>query len=255
MGRSKEESRRELPRWLIVGGSIGIGVHFFALAALVLAAPSGPWTTEMGGQQYFMAPQFAQSMNNLTSDSYLRPLRMTHNYHFLSNQLGHPTIELEVKLKDKNGKVFKELRLPNENASLPIRRRQESLVFWLAPDEPQMPPESEKAPGIGGEAAMREHWAPAPGSNPMNPSPLLMLTKTPEHLVPRNGPTFKPSDLAKLLIKSYARHLCRKYGAESAEIIRHTWMPVAPGVLMNDMPAEAFGNRIVHANFGEVRSE
>ena len=255
MGRLTDGSAASAPGWLRVGGTIAIGFHLFTLLALVLAAPSGPWTTETGGQDYFMAPQFAQAINSRTARTYLRPLRMTHNYHFLSNEPGHPTIELEVKLKDKDGKIIKELRLPDENASLPIRQRQKALLYWLAPDNPQMPPEGEKVAGVLGQQQMREFWTPVEGSDPANPSPMLQLIQRPEHLAPRDGPTFTPSPLAKLLVRAYARHLCRQHNAETAEIIRHTWVPIPPGVLVPGSPKEAFSNRIVHANFGEVKGE
>jgi hypothetical protein len=61
----------------------------------------------------------------------------------------------------------------------------------------------------------------------------------------------RPTDWALVLQRSYARYLCRKYGAVSAELLRHTREPVSPAILFgNAMPPNALEDLV--ASFGEV---
>jgi hypothetical protein len=69
--------------------------------------------------------------------------------------------------------------------------------------------------------------------------------------VPRNREVYRPSEWSLLLAQSYARYLCREYGAESVELIRYTQEVIHPVVLFGDRapPQEAFP--VLKANFGE----
>ena len=61
----------------------------------------------------------------------------------------------------------------------------------------------------------------------------------------------RPTDWSVLLARSYARHLCRKHNAASAEFIRHTREPLHPGMLfMTNLPPDAF--KALPANYGET---
>ncbi len=68
-------------------------------------------------------------------------------------------------------------------------------------------------------------WEPGPGG-------ALNIKTVPQHLVPRDRPVFRPSELSLVLARSYARYLCRAHGAASAEIIRHTKDPYLPASLL-----------------------
>lgn len=61
----------------------------------------------------------------------------------------------------------------------------------------------------------------------------------------------RPPEWALIVARSYSRYLCRTYGAASAEIIRSTRPPVAPGPLFGAEAAPANFETTV-ASFGEV---
>src|SRR5438034_1256694 len=87
-----------IPRWLIAVGSAALAAHLLAVAAQVLAAPSGPWITQYGPSPA-EPPVFAQKANEATG-LYLWLLRLNHHYRFASNRVGQPEVEFTVRLKD-----------------------------------------------------------------------------------------------------------------------------------------------------------
>src|SRR5437870_10696250 len=89
-----------LPLWLIILASVGIAAHFVVLGARALSGQSGPWVTPFGNSQA-VPPQFAADLDEVANPYYLRPLRMSHDYHFVSNRPELPAVYFEVELKDE----------------------------------------------------------------------------------------------------------------------------------------------------------
>jgi hypothetical protein len=234
----------DIPRIVIVLGSIAIAVHLLALAALVLAAGSGPWATRIGDSPA-LAPQFAQGLYSAFGPSYLTPLKFTNNYHFLSNRPEAPGVRLEVKLKDEGRREVATLQFPDKNANARVRYRQSRLVALLADDQTVPPPQGEAVAAAGQSVRTVEIW------DPVTPQS-LKIRPVAEHLIPRDRGVMRPSDWSRLLAASYARYLCRAYGAKSAEIIRYTREPIFPVLaFMPDAP-EGGGDEQMSANFGEL---
>src|SRR5262245_24014878 len=127
-------SPKPLPPLLKGAASVLILFHLTALGALALTAPSGPWPTPFGSSTA-LPPPFALAVNDFTYQYYLRPLQMTHNYHFQSNNPETPAVEFEIKLNDKRGSVTT-LKFPDPSASFWVRHRQNLLAMALAGDEP-----------------------------------------------------------------------------------------------------------------------
>src|SRR5262245_2367503 len=103
---------KDLPPWVLIAGSVAIALHLGVVAVRSLGARSGPWPF---GEQNSPAepPVFANKIDDYTNRYYLRPLHMSHDYHFEAN---HPEVEdayFEVELKSKNGQV-KKLRFPED---------------------------------------------------------------------------------------------------------------------------------------------
>src|SRR5437016_4168965 len=90
-----------VPPWIVYVGSAVIAAHFVTVAALVLAAPSGPWWVPPFGQSDAVPPKFAQLVNDVSAPHYLRHLKLIHNYHFASNRMASPGVKFEAVLKDK----------------------------------------------------------------------------------------------------------------------------------------------------------
>src|SRR5262245_54737127 len=148
MTTTPSDPPRPLPRWLILGGSLALGFHLFAIGILVLAAPSGPWQTQFGPSMA-LAPQFAGAINQVTTGYYLEPLALTHNYHLATNRTGLPAVYFEVRLFDAKGNQVKTVTVPDKRANFWVRHRQELLAQGLADDQPVQPPRGEviAAPG------------------------------------------------------------------------------------------------------------
>jgi hypothetical protein len=92
---------------------------------------------------------------------------------------------------------------------------------------------------------LTEYWDMGEGGK-------VQLKSVPEHLVPRDRPVLRPTEWARVVVRSYDRYLCRKYGAASAELIRHSREAIMPAVLfMDEPPADAF-NEVV-CSFGEQK--
>jgi hypothetical protein len=241
MSQPRSDLVPALPRWVVLPGSAALAFHLLALGALVLAAPSGPWPTSFGTGMG-MEPPFAQAVSDLTTRSYLMPLKMTHNYHFPTDRPGGPSASFEVRLRDAEGKPLETLPFPDPAANFWVRHRQGLLAQQLTDDLPVEPRGGETIPAPGRPVATVAVWDPAEGGG-------LRLRSVPEHLVPRDRPVFRPSPWSLLLARSYARHLCRLHGAASAEVIRTTREPVLPTVLFADeVPADF---EALVSNFGE----
>ena len=244
MPRPRPDTPPELPPWLTGPGSAVIAFHLVAVAALALAAPSGPWPTAFGTSTA-TGPQFARAVSDVTTPYYLGPLKLTHNYHFAGNRPAAPSVYVEARLKDAEGRTLRTLRLPDEGANLWVRHRQALLAQWLTDDQPVQPKLGEAIPAPNQAAPTVSIWD---GAGPGRP---LALRAVPEHLVPRDRPVFRPSDWSLLLARSYARHLCREHGAASAELVRHTREAILPAVLfLPEPPADALDELI--SNFGEL---
>ncbi|HTU23549.1 MAG TPA: hypothetical protein VMG10_36270 [Gemmataceae bacterium] len=241
------------PRWLVRVGSAAILFHLAAITLSVLDMRSGPWPSG-----YAEAPAFAHSARAL-STLHGRYLRVVHSYDFPSNRPGDlPGVEFEVRLKDVDGKVLQTLHFPDPKANFWVRQRQELLARNLAPDQPLEPPGAELLAPPGQKIPTVSFWTlpdefdRGAGQPPAGNAKVQLLLRTVDYNhVPRNRQLMKPTDWALVLQRSYARYLCRKYGAVSAEVLRHTREPVSPAVLFgNPMPPNALQDLV--ASFGEV---
>src|SRR5260370_16376315 len=241
---SRQVQTVPVPRWLAVLASLAILAHLLAIGARVLHADSGPWVTSMGNSPA-TGPQFAREIDQVTNFSYLRPLRMGHNYHFQSNQPEQTDVYFEAELKDASGHVLKNLRFPDPSANLWLRQRQLLLARGLMEDIPVQPPQAE-------EVRAPNQAAPSLEISPFRLGKVLRLQTIPEHLIPRGQTVFRPSEWSLLLARSYARYLCRVHGAASAEIIRHTKEPLLSAVLLID---ESRNAEELVATFGEMKVE
>jgi hypothetical protein len=240
---------RPLPLWLKAAGSAFALWHVFAVGLWALAARSGPWPAPppMGVDQQ-VGPMFATSIaTNVAFPTYLKPLRMTHNYHFASNEPAQNAVFLEVNLKNDAGAVIKTLKFPDDRANFWVRHRQSVLVRGLAEDQPLPPQITEKIAPAGQGPVLVEFWD-------MTEPGVLRLAKKPSNQVPTDRPVHHPSDAARVLAAAYVRHLCREHQAASAEIIRHHRTPVLPAFwfMPNDPPPDAFAE--IKSYFGEYPS-
>jgi hypothetical protein len=241
MSEPRSDTAPALPRWAVLLGSAALAFHLLALGALVLAAPSGPWPTSFGTGTA-MEPPFARAVSGLTTPYYLLPLKMAHTYHFPTDRPGVPAATFEVRLRDAQGKPLQTLPFPDPRANFWVRHRQGLLAQGLTDDQPVEPQGGETIPAPGRPVATVAIWDLAEGGG-------LRLRSVPEHLVPRDRPVFRPSPWSLLLVRAYARHLCRAHGAASAEVIRISREPVAPTALFADAVPADFETLV--SNFGE----
>jgi hypothetical protein len=231
---------------LIVVASVVIVFHLSAVALRALAAPSGPWPTPQGPNTA-APPAFALNLYEWLPEEYLKAIQMTHNYHFPTNRPGQPVLSFDVRLKDAQGKEVATVTIPDKNANFWVQHRQRVLANALSLDMPVTPPQMEAIPAPGKPVTFVPVWEMVP-----NTPGRLQLKNTPEHLVPRDRPAMRPSEVTMLFVHAYVRHLCRNYGATSADVIRHHRDPIPPEVLFNDgIPAEAFDEML--SNFGELK--
>ncbi len=239
------DPRVALPSWLTVVGSAAIAAHLVAVAAMVLAAPSGPWPSG-GGSTMSTPPQFAYSLNELVPAGYLQSLGMANNYHFLRNRPAVPGVSFEIRLRDETGTPLKTVKFPDESANFWVRHRQSLLARGLADDQPVEPPQGEMIPAPNRSAPMVQIWEMAGNQQ-------LQLRRVPQHLVSRDRPVYSPSERSLLLARSYARYLCRGNRATRAEVIRHTQEPIPPAVMfMSGPPPPGASNNDLISNFGEL---
>jgi len=190
-------------------------------------------------------PAFALAIAKTTTQDYLRPLKMTHTYHFATNRPGVPGVFFEVNLKDDKGEVIKTVRIPDESANFWVRHRQMQLAQRLADDQPVEERRGEEIPAPNQAVKTMDIWD---GVGEMK----LAIRTVPVHLVPRDRPVMRPSAWSVMLARSYVRHLCRKHGAASGELIRHTREALPPNLLtMDELPAGTFAE--LTSNFGEMK--
>lgn len=235
-----------LPRWLVLLGSLVIITHLGILGISVLAERSGEWPTPFGGD-FAPPPAFALAIDQVTRPSYLRPLKLTNTYHFPSNRAALPGTWLEVRLKDATGAKGPHLRLPDEGANFWVRHRQELLARHILDDRPAQPMGGEEVPAPGQEPPQVTIWGP--GSGGVGLREMISAHLVRERL--KQGPVFQPSEGSLLLAASYSRYLCRTHGAASAEIIRHSRMPLPPIVLQQpQVPPGATQEQVV--SYGEI---
>jgi len=233
-----------LPTWVMVIGSLAVAGHLSIIAVSVLAARSGPWVGPFVSD-WAEPPWFARTLDPLTRDRYLRPLRLTHNYHFLSNRFEIADVYLEVRLKNEAGEVTETVRIPDKEANPWAQHRQDLLARHLLDgDRPVPPPAGEVLPAPGQRAPTIQYWR-------QGPDRILRLHTEAQHLVPRNAPLLQPSEFSLTLARSYARYLCQRHNAASAEILRHSRLPLSPVVLLQQEIAPEATEEIV-ASYGEM---
>jgi hypothetical protein len=244
MSSLPSNSPAPLPSWLIGAGSVIVAGHLLALGVSVLAAPSGPWPTPYG-RDMAEPPAFAgRTADNLVRPIYLRPLKLTHNYHFATNEGELPGVYFTVQLKGASGETLATLKFPEDGANPWVRHRESLLARSLAGDQPVQPPPGEAIPAPGQHVRMVQIWESSPDQS-------LRLGSVAEHLIPRNRPVSRPSDVALVLARSYARYLCRQHGAATAEITRHHREAFSPVVLFQREVPPGAANELV-AHFGEL---
>jgi hypothetical protein len=241
----QSQTIRVLPRWVVVLATLAISFHFLAIGLFVLSAQSGPWPSP-NGPDMVSGPQFAGDLGQTLGDVYLFPLHMLHNYHFDSNRPEMPSVYFEARLKDNEGNVIETLKFPRNDLNFWARHRQRMLAQSLGDDIPVQPPRGEVIPAPGQKMRELTIWEPVEGDT------VLKLKKVEEHLVPRDRPVARPTRWSLLLARSYMRYLCRKYKADSVELIRHSREAIAPENLLIEQPG-AFEEMI--GSFGVYRAE
>lgn len=213
------------PRWLVILASIPIVYHLASVTLCALAAPSGPWPSNEG-MSMAMPPPAAQYAHEQIGLTYLRTVKLTHNYHFISNRGGMPDAYLEIRLENEAGELVKSVRLPDPEAPALVRKRQALLVRWLTDDQPVMPPASEKIYAPGTEPPRLPIWD-------FSEERRLIMREVSELEIPRNrGPVFRPTDWSLIIVRSLARHYCRQHGAAQAQVIRHSREATPPSILL-----------------------
>jgi hypothetical protein len=261
MDQPRAAAPRPLPPALIWVGSLAILFHFVAVVMLVLAAQSGPWATRFG-ESPAEGPLFAKKISDVLGPAYLHPLRIAHNYHFLSNRLTTSEVYFEARLKDSNGKVTT-LKFPDAKDNGWMRHRQSLLALGLGDDIPVQAPRGEVIPAPGQKMKTLTIWEPVSSEEaqklretleplaPESPRVFSKLREVPENLVPKDREVFRPSEWSLLLARSYARFLCREHGAVSCELIRHSKEPVLPAVMFLPEPPPRTFDELV-CSFGEL---
>jgi hypothetical protein len=190
---------------------------------------------------------FTQSLDESLVQSYLKHLKLIHNYHFLGNRPTVPGVYLEAKLKDAHGELLATCRFPEPTANPWVRYLQGLFVQGLVPDQPIAPLPGEAIPAPHQQVRTVPIWDIAPDQS-------LRLNRVPEHLIPRNRPVYAPTEWSLVLVHSYARYLCRTHGAASVEVVRHSRESVSPMLFWTDnLPAMPFADVTVH--YGDISGE
>lgn len=236
---AKPPAPRPLPGALLLAASLFVAFHLFALVVLVLSAPSGPWPTPFGMSQA-LGPPFAGRVSEVTTRYYLTPLRMTHNYHFLSNRPDVPDVAFEVKLKDESGAVRETLYFP-PSKDQPRRdgsawlydnpwlhQRYVLLAQALGDDEPVAPPRGEEIAAPGKQASRVKVWKM---DGPRSASLREVESHLLKDLFKEQPEVYRPREWSLLLARAYLRHLAREQGAATAELVRSRRQPIMPALL------------------------
>src|SRR5262245_14508170 len=244
MPKAPSPPTRPLPGWVLWIGSAIVGFHLFAILIHVLAAPSGPWMTR-SGPDTAVGPLFTERPNEVLDRYYLEPIKMPSDYHFATNRPEVTAVFFEVHLRNKEGKLINKLTVPDPQANYWVRHRQALLALRLVEGDREVPPPrgeviadtKQKEPMISG-------WEPITDERTAE-VPRFRLQTVPEHLIKRDRPVYRPSELSIVLARSYLRYLCRKHGAASAELVRHSRLPILAGVvLINPLPPDTLADMI-----------
>jgi hypothetical protein len=247
-----------LPRWIVAVVSVGVVLHFAALAVHVIAVPSGPWVVPPPvGVTMCDPPTFIQPIARLVGPAYIMPLRFANNYHFQTNRPEIVDVAFEVRLKDRHGVVTKRW-FPDPEANFAVRFRQSLLAQELAQDMPVTLPRTEVIPPKGGRVPVVSYWdmpekSAVPDKQKKTEDYEMRLVEMPQHLAPKSRELFKPRDWSLLLARSYMRYLIRHTdGAASAELVRVVKNTVLPENMILDEPLPGTFQPSA-SNFGEVK--
>lgn len=220
----EQSTKPSLPGWLCGLGSVVIVFHFATIVALVLSVPSGPWPTGNGGSDMAFPPAFAESFSELTS-GYVKALNMDYAYHFHSN---HPDIgvRFEAILRDGEGKEIQTIAVPDPQARFAVRYRQALLARALAGDMPLPLPEGELVQPRDREPPRLRYWS----VDSKRVGTIKEVEEYRARLTLGNRDPSTPSPWSVVVARSYARHLCAKHDAASAEITRYSQSFFMPAV-------------------------
>jgi hypothetical protein len=244
MSDSSTQPVEGLPRWLLWIGSLALIFHFTALGIHALAAPSGPWPNDDNG---IVSPPLAAARLDSFFADYLKPIRLTHNYHLLANRTpGMPGVYLEFRLKDEEGHEIGTVKLPDENASCWVRHRQSLLTQYVVwEDWPIRPPQSEVIAAPNQEVPKVQYW------EMVGKGQLQLLTVDINHIPKdRPVPVQGPKDWSLLTARAFARHLCREHGAAKVQVLRHHQEAIRP-IVLTEQRAQARDFDEVVSDFGE----
>jgi hypothetical protein len=236
---------KELPSRLLLIGSVLIIIHFLAIIGVVLSAPSGPWPSPIGPIET-AGPKFSEIISNVGT-VYLKPLGMTHSYHYSGNQLLISSVYFEALLKDDKGFVVKSLKFPGNSGNLWLAHRYKLIAQGLGEDQQVQTKKGEDIPAPGAKMPKASYWDTS--------DPKLWHLKTvDENLVPRDRQLMRPSDWSMLHCQAYQRYLLRAYDAASVELIRHSRNLILPETLDSPNPPANTVEDLV-CSFGEYRRE
>lgn len=213
-----------VPRWLMLFLSVVILFHLSAIVVRALDARSGPWPTEMGADMA-TPPQFANSLDSGLA-WYLKAVGMTSTHHVPSDRVTLPGIYLEARLMNESGEEIARVKIPEDSANPWLRHRQQLIARTLGDDHPVFVPRSKVIPPPGQQVPEVEYWH----VKPENPTEWRLTRQSINDFILTER-YFRPSDVSLLLVRSYARQLCRQHGAAKVEIIRHHQNPIPPSVI------------------------
>lgn len=234
-----------LPSWVVKAASIAIAVHLFLVVAALADATSGPWATPLGGS-IATPPQFANLVGEHLGQPYQRLTRVANTFRFASSRPLATDAIFEAHLKDADGTVIARLPFPEEGVNRWVKHRQRLLARALAEDVPVERPESVVLPAPGQDPPRAPIWD-------MTGPQQLAFRQVPQHLVPRDRPTFRPSDWSVLLAASYGRYLQRTHpGTASVALVRRSREPIFPMVLFQPGPPPAAAFEDLVADYGDV---
>lgn len=244
MAHSSPSPVADVPRWLIILGSVAIAFHVSAVAVSALAAygPFSPMT-----EAPMPPPQFAITANAVTGP-YLNAIKFTHDYHFRTNQPDLPGVKFEVRLKDDSGKEIATLQFPDAQANGWVAQRQTLLARNLGNDLMAAPPQSEVIAAPNQEAEIVRIWEPFEQSR-------QQIKSVASHLIPRDRMVWQPAEWSILTARAYARHLCRVHDAASASVIRTHQEPYRPMILFTETPPPAGEFDPTASDFGDIKAD
>jgi hypothetical protein len=229
--------KQPLPTWLKVAGSVFVLFHLSLVGLRAFDAQSGPWPSNEFGDQPSAPPNFVTALSEPT-ERYLSSLRLTHNYHFATNNLDFPEVKFDVKLYDQSGRLLRTLHFPDETSNPWVRHRLAMLASALFNDI-DVPPVREKTPPKVEEAPTLRVWE--------LDKDVLRIQEVPRHTLTSGG--FRPAPQAELIAKAYVRFQCRVHGAASGEVIRRSKAAFLPEYILVD-PLRPNPFKEVVASFG-----